>query len=407
MTAAFIVFGCRLNQAEAAEWQSRLTAFGAEWAPEGEADVLFVHTCAVTATAAHEAEKRLKALRKRRPDAKILVSGCAAGLLPEGLVDRLVPHEQKARWLDEALALLDLRPDTPQRKAPATTRARASLIVQDGCDRFCAYCIVPHTRGAPVSQPLSALLAKAERLFAEGFREIVLTGCHLALYRDPDSGAGLPELLRRLCAVRGEGRFRLSSLEPCVLDDKALVRQIAESGGRLCPFLHLPIQTASDPLLDRMGRRYTQRQVRNLLETIAATLPLCGLSADWIVGLPGETEADAQETRALVADFPFTDAHLFPYSRRPGTPAAGFSGQVPPAVVQARLHALRETLAKTQHRVLPRFIGKQLTVIPEKRRDDGWEGWSAQRIRCLLPLDARRRELTPFTPTRLEAGLFR
>lgn len=152
-------------------------------------------------------------------------------------------------------------------------------------------------RGAPTSVPMGALLRAAAERFAQGFREIVLTGCNLALYRDPDTGAALPELLARLCDVPGEGRFRLGSLEPCVTDDAALFRLAAGSGGRLCAFFHLPIQSGSDALLARMGRPYGAARIRATLDALCVALPFCGLGADWIAGLPGETEADTEATK--------------------------------------------------------------------------------------------------------------
>lgn len=406
---AFRVFGCRLNQAEAAGWREQLLAWGAQEAPNEQADVLFVHTCAVTAPAAHEAETFVRAFRAKHPAARVVLSGCAAELLSPTLADEVIPHRQKADWVPLAQTCLSDWGFSPTGFEPSgghsLPRARATLIVQDGCDRFCAYCIVPHLRGAPTSAPMAALLRQAANLFATGFREIVLTGCHLALYRDPESGAGFVELLRRLCDVPGEGRFRIGSLEPCVADDQALVRLIAQSGGRLCPFLHLPMQSASDAVLARMGRPYRQADLRRLLDFICAELPLCGLGADWIAGLPGETEADAEATRALVSAYPFTGAHVFPYSRRPGTPAADFPGQVPQHLIRLRAAALSETAAQTRAAALPRFLGQSLTVIPERMRNGFWEGWCEYRIRCRLPGPAERRSLTPFRPGALEGDL--
>lgn len=403
---AFLVYGCRLSQAEAAAWRATLLGWGAEEVPKSRAEVLFVHTCAVTAPAAHEAERVVRAFRSRCPGARVILSGCAAGLLPPELADLVVPNAVKAAWPGRVREALERWGFTPAAGGGAEsvghTRARASLIVQDGCDRFCAYCIVPHVRGAPVSVPMEALLARAGRLFAEGFREIVLTGCHLALYRDPGSGVDFLGLLRRLCDVPGEGRFRIGSLEPCVLNDAALVRVIAHSGGRVCPFLHLPLQSASDAVLKRMGRPYRQADLRRLLDAVCAELPLCGLGADWIAGFPGETAADVKATRTLMGAYPFVGAHVFPYSRRPGTPAADFPDQVPQHLIHARAAALAEMAAKTRAATLPRFLGHTLTVIPERFRDGVWEGWSEHRVRCRFPAPAKRRALMAFHPASLE-----
>ena len=398
---AFAVYGCRLNQAEAETWKAALAQAGACLVPATEeADILCVHSCAVTAPAAREAIRAIRAFRAKDQGRRVLVSGCAAALLPPGLADCVIPHAEKARWLERALPFLrGLGALAPLPAPPPPRRTRASLIAQDGCDAFCAYCIVPHMRGAPVSEPLPALLARAKALIGQGYAEIVLTGCNLALYRDPISGVGLDGLLARLCELPGEGRFRLGSLEPCVIDDAAIARRIAASGGRLCPFLHLPIQTVSDTLLARMGRPYSAARLRAALDAICATLPALGLGADWIAGLPGESEADHAATLRLLADYPFTGAHVFPYSRRPGTPAADFPDQLPPARIAARATALRQAAAQTRARALRTFIGRPLTVIPETCREGHWVGHSAEYLRCRLSAPATRGRPTPFTPT--------
>ena len=410
-TFAILVYGCRLNQAEAERFRGALTRWGGVEVPRNEAQVLCLHSCAVTAPAAHEAEKTLRAFRKANPAAKVILSGCAAGLLPTDLSELRVLNPDKDRWEAHALASLIAwgfcapTVDTVPAGEDLTPRARASLIVEDGCDRFCTYCIVPHLRGAPKSQPMEKLLAQAERLFASGYQEIVLTGCHLALYKDPETGADFLELLKRLCAVRGVGRFRIGSLEPGVLDDKALIRLMASSGGRLCNFLHLPIQSGADPVLKRMGRPYLSADIRRTLDVIGEELSLCGLGADWIVGFPGETEADAEATRQLVADYPFTGAHIFPYSRRPGTPAADYPDQVPEHILHRRVKTLTATAEEVMAATRQRFVGHELIAVPERQREGRWEGWSAEHLRCRFSGEAVRRQLTEVQIETAEEGL--
>lgn len=425
-TLAFQTFGCRLNQAESEGWQAALTAQGYALAEKTQADVFIVHSCAVTEPAVKEVTKLLKAHRKQVPQQRLILSGCAAELVHDVAIDLRIPHAQKAAWLqcvteflqqlpkavehptagapiDVADGLQDF-PLSPARAAPH--RTRASLILQDGCDQFCAYCIVPHLRGAPQSEPAKRILARAEALFAQGYEEIVLTGCHLALYREPTQGFDFVELLKRLVDVRGEGRFRIGSLEPCVLDDRALITLIAQSQGRLCNFLHLPMQSADDTVLQRMGRRYTQADLRRLLDQIGEHLPGCGLSADWIAGLPGETLEAFQTTADFIAASPFTGAHVFPYSKRIGTPAATFADQVPEAEILRRAKVLRECAAAQQARQLQGVLGKTLEVIPEQRRGDYRLGWSAERFHCRLPATATRGKRIKVTPVALEGDLF-
>lgn len=404
MRFALHVFGCRLNQAEASGWRSALEAQGWDAVPLEEAELIGVHSCAVTETAVQEVVRTLRRLRQMSPTAIIVLSGCAATLVPPEVADFLIPHAEKNQWLTRVLALThEMKKQVVAASRPKT---RASLILQDGCDQFCAYCIVPYMRGNPTSEPMRELLQKAEDLFAEGYQEIVLTGCHLALYRDPETGADLLTLLKRLATVPGVGRYRLSSLEPNLIDDCALVDFMADAQERFCPFFHLPLQTASDRLLSAMGRRYTVRQMRTLLDHIVDRLPYAGLGADWIVGLPGETEADAQATCNLVAAYPFTGAHIFPYSRRPGTPAATFPDQVPQHLQYARVKALTACANATREALMPRYLGRELVVIPERCRDGVWEGWSAERLRCRLPFPAKRGEMMRFCPTHYAEGCF-
>lgn len=403
-TLAFQVFGCRLNQAEAEGWQSALAAEGYTILSDQSADVLCVHSCAVTEPAVKEVTRFLKRQRHRFPKQAIILSGCAATLVGDLPIDLRIPHDVKATWLPRVRAFLSTHITVPStgHPTPAAHRTRASLIVQDGCDHFCAYCIVPHLRGKPVSEPAEALLKRAERLFAEGYREIVLTGCHLALYQDPTHGFDFIELLRRLCDVPGEGRFRIGSLEPCILDDAALIRFIASSGERICRFLHYPMQTADDSLLRAMFRRYTQADLRKVLDCVCTELPHCGLSADWIAGLPGETAEAAEATAHFIASYPFTGAHVFPYSKREGTPAATFPNQVPPQEILQRAKRLRDVAHAQQLRQLQLQIGRPLNVIPEQSDGAFRKGWSSERFRCRLPASYPRGQCVTVIPTALE-----
>jgi threonylcarbamoyladenosine tRNA methylthiotransferase MtaB len=406
-TLAFQTFGCRLNQAESEGWQSALAAAGYAIVDAAQADVFIVHSCAVTEPAVKEVTKLLKAAKKRTPAQRLILSGCAAELVKGVAIDLRIPHAQKPAWVQHVTTFLNTLPcaTPPAAPPPRPHRTRASLILQDGCDHFCAYCIVPHLRGKPISEPAEVILQRAQVLFAQGYEEIVLTGCHLALYREPTAGFDFIELLKRLQDVPGEGRFRIGSLEPCVLDDKALVRLIAQSQGRICSFLHLPMQSADDEVLRRMGRRYSQADLRNLLELIASELPGCGLGADWIAGLPGESEAAFQTTADFISAYPFTGAHVFPYSKRDGTPAATFPDQIPEAEILRRAKVLRERAAVQQQCQLQQVIGKPLEVIPEQQRGDYRFGWSAERFHCRLPAHVARGKRIHVTPTALEGDL--
>lgn len=401
---AFQTFGCRLNQAESEAWQAELATRGFPITTKDHADVFLVHSCAVTEPAVKEVTRLLRSLHRQRPEVSLILSGCAAELVSGVPIALRIPHSQKPEWMTHVTTFLNTLPARAPTLSTTShpSRTRASLIIQDGCDHFCAYCIVPHLRGAPVSEPADRILQQAEALFAHGYEEIVLTGCHLALYHDPETGCDFTELLRRLIDVKGEGRFRIGSLEPCILDDRALIQLIAQSGGRICPFLHFPMQSADDEVLQLMKRRYTQADLRTLLDTVCSELPGCGLGADWIAGHPGETTAANQTTADFISAYPFTGAHVFPYSKRDGTPAATYPNQVPQTEILRRAKLLRDTAEAQRLHQLQRAIGKPLEVIPEQLRKGKRFGWSAERFLCQLPASFERGKRIMVTPTALE-----
>lgn len=366
---ALLTLGCKVNQYESHALRERWENAGrAESADISGAETIVVNSCAVTAKAVADVRAAIARAHRAAPDARIIVTGCAAQVFAEELaalpgVSEVVPQSAK----ESLLGIWDGERPGESRSAPSVSgtpypafslsgydRARAVLKVQDGCSHHCAYCIVPRARGASRSRALDETLAELRRLLEAGFREITVNGVNLAQYgRDFAGDAGgkhdfwdLVRLLEKEFAPEwaGRARLRMSSLEPGQLTDKALA-VIADSR-LLAPHIHVSLQSGSASVLQRMGRgHYTADGLPLFFERLREIWPQFGLGADILTGFPGESDDEALATEALCRALPFSYAHVFPYSRRPGTRAAAMEGQLPHAVKKERAARLRAVIA--------------------------------------------------------------
>jgi threonylcarbamoyladenosine tRNA methylthiotransferase MtaB len=414
MRVALQTLGCRLNRAEEARFAADFLAAGFALAPDAaQADVCVLHSCAVTRQAERESLRLVRALRQAGSGTHplIVLSGCVVAghdadrLLAAG-VDLLIPKAQAGTLVAQVLARLG-QPAPPVLPSPPPPphfhTKRALLRVQDGCDFHCAYCIVPRTRGAPVSRPWTEVLDEARALLDKGHRELVVTGCNLACYQ---AGARrLPELADALCRLAPDGRVRLGSVEPGMIERE--LADVMQSHRNLCRFLHLPIQTGDDALLRRMGRRYDCGSLRASLAAILSRVPGLALGTDLITGLPGEDEAAFGRTRDLLQAVPFANLHVFPYSPRPGTRAAAMPDRPPAAVARARARLLR-AIGDTQRRQFAAAcVGTPVEMLIEGRDDVGRvHGWSDTYLPCQFT-DSRTPigHLATFTPVRAEGDI--
>lgn len=367
---AVVNLGCKVNRVESDGFQASLAARGFAMAPAAQADVVIVNTCTVTGEAEKKTRKAVRRALRASEDATVVVTGCAAVIDPAEFLDmssRVVVEPDKSKVVDAALDAI--APDErthvgcPERlNAPHVGGAsgaatalrvgdafptRVGVKVQDGCNNACSYCIVHVARGRAWSRPHAEVVAEAAALARAGVREIVLTGINLGSYRQ-EGGYRLADLLRALLAATdGTGaRFRVSSIEPRDVDD-ALIDVLAESDGRVCRHLHLPLQAGSTKVLREMRRPYDAGFFENLVERLRDQVPSISLSTDIIAGFPGETDAEFEETLRLARACHFSKIHAFPYSRREGTPAAARADQVADAVKTertARLLALSDEL---------------------------------------------------------------
>lgn len=399
MTIAFKIFGCRLNQAEGAGFITQFETAGFERVPLGAAaDVVLVYSCTVTQKAENECVKTLRHLRATQPHAFIVLAGCAAETctrdLLKGIVDLFVGREQKedlVRIVGERLGKGGgSREEGGGDMQTRPTTQRATLKVQDGCAFRCAYCIVPHARGEPRSRSMEECLVEAQSYVGAGFQELVITGCNTACYAD--GKRNLIDLLKACVELKGLGRIRLGSIEPGTVERQLI--DLMASDARICNFLHLPIQSGCDATLRRMKRRYTIAAIRDTLDYAFEKIPDLGLGTDIIVGFPGESLEDFEQTCQLIQDYLFSNVHVFPYSERPGTPAALMEHQVPVAERKRRAKELSKIADAQRESYLQRFLGKDVTLLVEHVDRAGRAcGWSAEYLPCAvqgLPATTRR-----------------
>jgi len=412
--------GCRLNFSEIERLARELSTRGHHvvQAP-GDADVCVLNTCAVTATAEAKSRARARALARANPRARLAITGCYATLAPDTVqqlpqVRLVVDNRAKERLADLLTSWADEFPDQltdtalqPDRSPFAATRTRAFVKVQDGCNNHCTFCIVTVARGKERSRPLSAVVSEINTLVAEGYQEVVLTGVHLGAY-GRDLGTDLASLIRAILHQTHLPRLRLSSLEPWDLGPE-FFNLWREGEGRLCPHLHLPLQSGCDATLRRMARRYTSTSYARLIEHARERIPDLTITTDIIVGFPGETEEEFQQSLRFVESIGFAHLHVFPYSPRPGTAAARMQGQVPEAIKRERSAVMRELDARSGRAVRRAQLGQIRPVLWE---GDGqstlegdqhvWAGLTDNYLRVLTVVPSSVNLHNQITPVRLD-----
>ena len=382
-------FGCQMNVYDGERMAELLADKGVLPAPEGEeADLVVLNTCHIREKAAEKVYsdigRLVKSGRAAGKEPLIAVAGCVAQAEGEEIMARAPAvsmvvgpqaYHRLPAMLDRAVAGeratdTDMPPIAkfdalPQRR---TSPPAAFLTVQEGCDKFCTYCVVPYTRGAEISRPHADLVAEAQRLVEAGAREITLLGQNVSAWSGEDGkgrAVGLAGLIRDLAEIDGLARIRYTTSHPADMDD-ALIAAHGEIA-KLMPFLHLPVQAGSDRVLRAMNRSHTAESYLALLERFRAARPDLALSGDFIVGFPGETDAEFEETLSLVDAVGYAQAYSFKYSPRPGTPAAAMDGQIPREVMDERLQRLQAALNRDQLAFNQRSIGRTCEVLVERK----------------------------------------
>ena len=384
--------GCKLNQSEMEALARQLIAAGHELVASAEAaDLCVLNTCTVTHVAARKSRRTTHRLRRLNPDAYLIVTGCYAELTTEPFeADLVVGNADKSRLLDLVQSAGFQPPATGHQQLvadirPLLARTRAFVKIQDGCDNACTYCIIRVARGRQRSRPRDEILDEVRARVAEGYKEIVLTGVHIGAYgRDAggDSQGDLRSLVRAILKDTAVPRLRLSSIEPW--DISPAFFDLWQDP-RVCRHLHLPLQSGCDATLQRMGRRYTTATFAQIVTAAREAIPGIAITSDLIVGFPGESEDEFAASCEFVTRMAFSRLHVFPYSMRPGTPAAAMPDQVPHTVKKARARQMITRGQQMAARFQQEFVGQTLDVLWEHRRNAArgcaWSGLTDNYIR--------------------------
>ena len=391
--AALHNLGCKVNSYELEAMQQALETAGYRIVPfEPGADVYVINTCTVTNIADRKSRQMLHKARGMNPDAVVVAVGCYAQVRGKELekdpaIDLIIGSDRKGdlvQELERYFAGGGRRTDTSEIRKDRTIEkletdraeghTRAFLKVQDGCNQFCSYCIIPYARGRVRSRKIADVVQETERLAASGVQEVVLTGIHLCSYgKDLGEGEDLSALIRAVHQVEGICRIRLGSLEPGSIDE-AFVKNLAELP-KVCPHFHLSLQSGCSRTLQRMNRKYTPEEFARTCELLRRYFRHPAICTDIITGFPGETEEDFEECRSFVEKMHFFETHIFPYSRREGTRAAAFPDQVPEAVKKERGAVLRDLDRKRREEFLRYYCGMPVEVLFEEMVVEGGRSW--------------------------------
>ena len=395
----FKTLGCKVNQCESEAIESALLELDSGFisCEDGKADIVVVNTCTVTSKAAMQSRQAVRRAIRNHPGAQIVVTGCHAQTSPGELaaiegVDIIVGNREKHRIPQKIIAGIDsnhtdkiagFETANPTNETshhrfeelPGIAhggRTRPFLKIQDGCDAFCTYCIVPYARGRSRSLPVDQVLYQIEKLGQLGYREVVLTGIHIGCYgKDLSPSTKLYDLLSRIRDAGAIERVRISSIEPAELSDEIINFGISkeEIPGRLCPHFHIPLQSGDNDILKRMHRPYDRDYFRELVLSVVDRMPDAAIGVDTLIGFPGESDDAFQNTFELIRSLPVAYLHVFPFSARKATPAYTFSDPVQPSVIKQRCENMRRLGADKRQSFYKRWVGKPSTVLVEETRD--------------------------------------
>lgn len=396
---AFATLGCKVNQFETEAIEGLFKQRNYDIVSfHDPADVYVINTCSVTHLGEKKSRQLIRRAEKINPAAIIVVTGCYAQVSPDTVaaidgVDVIVGTQDRQRIVDiveeasrthrQIKAVGDIMQarafeDIPIFAMP--TRTRAFLKIQEGCNNFCTYCIIPYARGPLRSRPLASVVSEAEKFIAAGFKEIVLTGIHLGAYgRDDAANVTLTDVVKTLLAIDGLSRLRLGSLDSIEVSEELI--ELMATDSKLCPHLHLPLQAGDDQVLAKMNRPYTTQEYRELVQHIVDHVPNVAISTDVIVGFPGENETMFNNSLEFIQTIEFAKVHIFPYSRRAGTPAADYPNQVAENEKKQRSHALQAVADAGVLQYHRRFLGREMKVLLESATAGVVEGLTGNYLR--------------------------
>lgn len=417
-TAALHNLGCKVNEYETERMKRALAEAGYEIVPfTEEADVYVINTCTVTAVADQKSRQMLHRARRLNPNAVVVAAGCfvqtavakdgAEKVLADTGADILLGNNEKTALSEKiedflsgrkaASDVIDINErgisfeemGAPSEDSKTLNRTSGFLKIQDGCDRFCSYCLIPYARGRSRSRTTADIVKEARTLAERGLKETVVTGIHIGSFKGADDGASLIDLLEQLCDLPGIERVRLGSLEPVtVTEDFAKRLSVKEE---ICPQFHMSLQSGSDTVLARMNRHYTTEEFASSVAFLRKYFDKPAITTDIICGFPGETEEEFEETLAFARKIGFYEIHVFPFSSREGTRAAALPGQLPKAVKAERVNRLIEQQKPYKKAYMESFVGKPVSVLTEERETIGGKhfvtGYSKEYLRVAIPME--------------------
>ena len=393
-TVRFHTLGCKVNQYETEAMKELFENEGYKVLEEGRSDIYVVNTCTVTNMSDRKSRQFIRRAKRSNKDALVVVVGCYSQVSPEEVekieeVDIIIGTKDRDK-------IVDLVEDFDRKKGKVNivsdskyfmdfeklevdtidSRTRAYIKIQDGCNQFCSYCIIPYARGPIRSRDLSDIVEEAEDLGRKGFKEVVLTGIHVASYGKDfkDENLSLIDVIEEIAKIDSIKRIRLSSIEPKLIDDDFMKR--AMKTGKLCDHFHLSLQSGSDTVLKRMNRKYTSQEFKDIVEIIREYMPKAGITTDIIVGFPGETEEEFEETYKFAEEIKFSKIHVFKYSPREGTRAAAMKNQIDGNVKNERSQKLLDLNDSLMEDFNKSLIGEDLEVLFENDDKDYSEGYA-------------------------------
>ncbi len=408
-TISFYTLGCRLNQSETAVIQNSFQLEGYDIVNfEQPADIVVINTCTVTEHGDADTRRLVYKINRLNPQARIALIGCQAQIQKEKLTQ--LPNVRwvvgNAQKMDLVAILKSLKDsDRPRVITPAIPRknftipvagidryhTRANLKIQDGCDFFCSFCEIPYARGRARSRVFADILLEAKTLVAAGHKEIILTGINLGTYRE--AGKNILDVVNGLEQISGLERIRISSIEPTTIP-LALIQKMARPS-KLCRYLHIPLQSASNQILLKMGRKYSAEEFQQFIQNVFQKVPEVCIGTDTIVGFPGETDEHFRETYDRLCEWPIHYIHVFSYSKRLLAKSKDFTNEVSPTVIQKRSQVLRELSLRKRRMFYGQGVGTEQTVLFEEEKNGYWTGWTDNyiRVKVLSPDNLANRSL--------------
>lgn len=389
-TFKVVTLGCRTNQYESQAYHNQLEILGYQTSSTGQiADICIVNTCTVTASADSHSRQEIRKLARENPGSQLIVTGCFAEREPEKIkqiegVTHVIANKDKENLLASIFPEKDL-PEFSIRQFEAHTRA--FVKIQDGCNSYCTYCIIPYVRGRSRSRSFIEIIAEVKTLIENGYKEIVLTGINIGdfedLERKKEEGNRLADLVRIIDQMPGLKRLRLSSIDPDEVDDDLL--QAIIEGKNTCPSMHIVLQSGSNVILKRMNRKYTRQIFIESVERLKKAHADFTFTTDIIVGFPGETERDFAETLEVMKEVEFAKVHMFPYSDRPRTKAATYPNKIAPSIMQERKQHLLKAAEQISYQMRNRFVGQKMTVLIEQTSNQETTGHTANFLSVIIP----------------------